>query len=392
MPFYGDPTIYPTGFALVDDALPPNASNINVAPTALGHRTAYLKAKLDFVTPQVTALPLLNLRGFVALGTPRAAVYSDAERSWLVSGDAGTVRRSRDFGGSFAATETSAVVAGTEETGGIDVDPSGNAIVAMNVTAKKFLAYNAATQTWTSGTLPGPWGASGVVTSRVVYNPIVGLWCLTHCDTFNSRTLTSTDRASWTNRVQWSAAGNPRALMRVGVNKSTGRQVFAGVDSLGAGTLDIATSDDGGVSFTDRASLTTTIASPTKLEVAYSPTRDEWLVTIGEVSGTPSSEVWSSTDGGVTWTKIATLATACLTKPAPFDTRWICGAATGPGGNVTELVFSEDGGASWKYAGFGGSSGAVRGVVAGGGGALLVDSLLGVAATIRTTPQAVAVT
>lgn len=327
---------------------------------------AYLQTVIDFVG-QAQALNFGPPVG--SIGTPRRAVWSDGERIWWVIGDSGQVRRSTDYGRSFGANETGGVTAGTEECGGIDVDASGNAVVALNVTSKTYLRYTAG-GAWASGSLPAGWTASGTVTARVVYNPVAGLWCLTHCDTFNSRTITSPDRSTWTNRFQWSVGGNPHALMRVGVNKTSGRMVFAGHDVLGSGTLNIATSDDGGITLTNRATLTTTIASPTHLDVVYNPDRSEWLAVIGKVTGGPASEVWRSTDAGVSWTKVATLATACIQNPAPCGSMWVGSAALG---SPVEAAYSLDGGATWKGTGYARSANG-RGCFAGAGGLLLLDS------------------
>jgi hypothetical protein len=269
----------------------------------------------------------------------RGAFYNAPLSVWFVQGDAGIVRASDNQGYTWSATSIIAAVSDeTERCFNGACDASGNTVVTTD--SRYIFEMTASTTVWTKVDAAGTAMSSAI--SQVVFDPIRSLFCYVSGDSSNvTKIFTSSNRTSWTSRTVPTSFNAALAHWRLEVKPSSGRIVMTAYRSSDSKLL-IATSDDGGVTWTERTFLTTTIV-PTLggVSLTYNSTRNEWLYIIGEQSGTPSCEVWKSSDDGVTWTKILTLTNACLCKPAPVGTMWV-------GGNRSNgVAYSLDGGVSW---------------------------------------------
>lgn len=320
-------------------------------------------------------IPILNWLPESPPASPNmnGGFYAKGSRRWYVFGNSGDVRESLDHGYSWSAsTLLSGVAAGTETCLKGDSDTSGNVVIATQNGA--IFQRTASSGVWTKVVTFG-----GSLHQDVAFDPVSGLWATVRDEGTTAQIMTSSNRtawgaqsppAGWNDWTTYPAMGN----LRICSNKA-GRIVVVGqgYDALGpagAGLCRAMASNDGGVTWTDGGTFATTIASPTTACLVYDDVTATWMYTIGEQSGTHSSEVWTSADG-LTWTKKATLANYCLQSVAPFGASWV-GIAT-ESGTFGHIVFSLDAGATWQFAGVRrtASGGAPVPAIAAGGGGLM---------------------
>jgi hypothetical protein len=106
----------------------------------------------------------------------------------------------------------------------------------------------------------------------------------------------------------------------------------------------------------------------------YIAERATWLIAIvGSGASFTATEIWASTDGGLTWTKTTTLGgvsrAVSVVQLAVLSPLVVSINSDG------ETMFSLDGGATWKLSGVIGTPGATaRSIWAGDGGLLSLDT------------------
>lgn len=293
----------------------------------------------------------------------RGAAYASATSTWyMTAGD--TVQKSTDGGLTWSSATAAAIAPKDAAT-----DLGGNVVVCGTGGAGQYVyELDAATSTWTQRTVLGGHGADG----HVVFDPISGFWVWQSYNAAvgNFLAYRSSDRATWTaattlptGAAGWGATPNVSDL---GIDPTSGRAVA--VARTGATTVKVATTDDGGVTWVAQTSITTTIDAGT-IAISYNADEGAWYLSIGETTGTPSCEVWRSTDGAA-WTKMATLAAACVHRIAGFGALLVATATTASGVHV---VYSLDSGATWRKAGRM-LEGTAKGVFVGPGAALALSS------------------
>lgn len=319
-------------FTIPSDGDDLDAASVNVALETLGDRSQHLNLRLRDTELATSVLSALNFQiKTTSLGTLRGAGYDPIGGRWYVVGDTENVRISTDNGYSFTATVIDTIFS-NEHCHFIDFDDSGNAVVSTETRYVAELTYS--TSTWTKVDVQGY--STGGGPCPVVFDPVNAKWIWRSEDAFGH----SSNRTSWTLITSFSHL-NSLSLYRLACNRATGRVVAMG---YAAGVVYVATCDDGGVTWTAEANVTTAISSPTLMHLVYNDTSDEWMLTIGEVSGTASCEVWISDDGGETWTLQTTLSSTAIVRPAPLGDLWVAGAR----GTRSEIVVSADSGASWQ--------------------------------------------
>jgi hypothetical protein len=325
------------------------AQMYNYVTNKLGNDDAAAKTLLDQLVDYVGQIPVLNFTTAVgSIGTLNRAKYDPATRRWFVLGSSNNVRASRDQGWTWSAHTMGG--AGTETWHNIAFDAAGNA-VAVGINASNHPisnSYTASTDSWAGPNVlvASPFDPGEFI--QVAYDPVSGLFCAL------SRLFagpyaavhTSSNRTTWTSRTPPTNFDVSNAEYRMATD-GLGRIVATAGDS--AGTVCVASSDDGGITWTARANVTTTIATgQVPGHIFYNAATATWAMSMHETSGTPSSEVWTSSDG-ISWTKVCTLAASAVFGLAPFGAMWVGVAVTG---GLYQVVYSLDACATWQLAGF----------------------------------------
>ena len=296
--------------------------------------------------------------------------YVPPTRKWYMTGDIEDVKASNTghIGSTWdSASQVAAAGAGEHCRYG-DYDASGNVIVTT--TDRYIFELTASTGTWTKVDVTGFAQNGAPFNSGIAFDPVRSLWCWVSNDSVGGFIImTSANRTAWTQRTNPTGFVNTDKFA-VAVNKSTGRLVAMQWDPA-VPAVRVATCDDGGITWTARANLTSTIGSPERITLQYDVDAGYWYMTIGEVTGTPTSEVWRSTDQGVTWSKMCTLANYHVAHVAGFN-NLLVSVARGTG--VNEIVYSLDFGATWQFAGVRMNGTFVQGCFKGGGKPVAVTS------------------
>jgi len=328
---------------------------------------------------QLALLPALNFLGPVTPGgaTNGEAAYDPFNRLWYVCGNTENVRSSSDHGRTWSGASLVAAVLANENCLRIAVNPAtGDVIVATDT---RYIAeMTGSTGVWTKVDVFGV--AAEAIACPVAWDPIHSRWFwITPTTSLSPAGLYSSNRTTWANSTMstnWTTGQvNQIALA---VKPSTGRIVMMGRRTAVEALLP-ATSDDGGVTWMDRAGLTNTVPSPTTSWMTYHADRDTWLFGIGETSGAHSSDIWRSTDDGVTWTKVSSLTATCIEKAAPIGVvDWVAVDA------AFVVLISRDNGATWKRTNYLlDTASATRGIFAGNGGLLALTGTM-VQPSLRT--------
>jgi hypothetical protein len=316
----------------------------------------------------VGQMPVLNFPVVAgSIGDLKAAVFDPTNLTWYAVGNVENVRASDDMGLTWSSASLVDTVGSNEDCTQVDVDQSGNVVVA---TATRYVFELTRPSTWTRVDVHG---ASVFPNCCIAYDPINAKWIwvgvMTGPGTATSRS--STDRVTWSASVSvptsTTASGAIRTLT---CRKDTGRTIFATCDGT---TGAITSTDDGGTTWTARANITFGF-TPEYVHLTHS-SGNTWLLTAGKESGLNyDSEVWYSANNGVTFTKIATLADTVIKKIAAYGSMLVASASITSGGTVyAACVFSLDGGATWYASQH--HKGSSVGAYAGGGGILMLGTI-----------------
>ena len=231
----------------------------------------------------------------------------------------------------------------------------------------------------TGGTL------NGDTEPQVVRCEQAGLYCWSGCDSVGGGVdgRTSPTGATWTARTMTNQASHG-GTSRMACRPTDGRIVLMSQPNGAAAAIKVHTSDDGGVTWTQQSDLSTGVTSGSGPEYHLSadPLTGVYCYVIGRSSGaTQECEVWTSPDGA-TWTKKATLANYALHRPAGVGGLWVA-QARNPTGVGDAIVYSPDGGATWRIASYT-PPGTAKGIFANRRGRLL--QLRTAAAAIGVAP------
>lgn len=343
--YAGDPDFFPTDYTIPDDADPPTASAFNVAIEALGDRTAWLKTNGNAL------LPPLNWHATVAGSQNyRACHYSKALRTWFAVGDVENVRRSVDGGASWESSSMVETEGANEDC--VDVAGSSAAILVATKTRYAFLIE------YSSGSISRSkvdvYGAA-ITPARacVAYDPIRSKWIWFTAQGPVVSLKHSTDGAVWANAASappsnWGGHTDHFAPV-LGCNPNTGRLVAI---AKGAGTENgVATSDNGGVSWTVRASVhdAVILRDTYARSLWFSAEENAWILALGGVYGsTLSGKVYRSTDDGISWTERWSSANRTIWSVKTIGKRWHA-LAMSP--TSQDLVYSDDQGTTWRHTG-----------------------------------------
>lgn len=306
---------------------------------------AYLQAELD--------MELATNFHFTVGFTFVHAAWEPLKRYWIGIETTTNARSSFTRGYAFGTS----LITGTDTLRRIACDGLGNAVITTTFNACTVIhELNGSTGTWTRRT--GGLGADNNNTPagklNISYDPVNATWVNGGFNGYLGATLagiaTSTDRVTWTTR----AFNLGRVMLGFDIlANNTGLSLMIGRNSFNDRS-GIWTSTDGGVSWTIQAELTHGFTTGSVSELAYSPSADLFMYVAGDAA-LPSCSVYTSPNG-ITWTARATSVTKCLIKICPMPSvpnMWLGVLAN------TDVVVSTDYGATWKYVGFQGGFNAI---------------------------------
>lgn len=289
----------------------------------------------------VGQMPALNWRRTTAsiAHTSSRPFYSAAFGAWIVPGTA-AVHYSPDGGltlDNFGVPNTSGEVL----TCG-DADASGN----MVVSSQSRYVFRRTSGAWSRVDVAGASGGVYELT-QVVHDPVRDRWIWFVANVNQFAIKTSNDGgATWT-AASAMPAGNWLSddlyRARLAVKKSTGRVVAIAQTFDGAvEAFAVATSDDGGVTWTTRANIVDTAAGEsTRSDLTYDAGADAWYFAFGKPG---SGKLYRSVNDGVTWALVTALSTRCLTSIACYGSMLVGLAETG---EISTVAYSLDGGVTW---------------------------------------------
>lgn len=325
-------------FALVMSGLVEHTAELEEADEAIREDLGALARRMT-----VGSSALTFGRPFTEMGDLKFAAYDEANRLWYVCGGAKNVHASHDFGGWFAANEIAAVGPGSEDCTWLDVDGSGNVVVATNT--RYAFEKTASTGTWTRVDIAG--GGVPAQTYAIAYDPVRArwIWAGQNVNASFAQVMTSANRTTWT-----SGSLLPNTSLRNLVcKKSSGLVLFAGVNGS---TGKISVTLNAGQSWVTYADLAFGF-TPQDAHLSYDRENDAWYLAVSRYSGGYQSEVWRSTDDGMIWTRRCALASSRVLRIAAIDSLLVSVATHALPGAIVgeEVVFSLDGGATWLPAG-----------------------------------------
>lgn len=299
----GDPNNYPVEIALVDDATLPTAANINLGTQDLADRTAWLRARM--------VLPSMNFHSKVAGTLATVAKFDPTHRTWFGVGTGGDDR--------LVSTVDPMSWPGVTELSGANLKAAIAYDLAINAVGDLLAASNEFDTFWHRT-------AAGVITSAVGTLKVM----------VSTTPLTSFADAATP------PAGMPNGDVTIASNGTTLLMVAT------SGTnLYTSTSTDGN---TWSAPVVTALgftpsygpAGTRRPSPAWNVDTSKWILTVPDVTN-GTTRIYTSNAMG-TWTLAATLTTVAVSYIAAIG-KIVCGVS-----RDGEIVGSEDGGASWRWA------------------------------------------
>ncbi len=333
-----------------------------------GVERTFQQQLLDYVGQ----LPALNFSdGILVDDINKAIVYCPETRLWVGCGSAlsDIVRYSNTFGLRWDDHTTPGGGLGLYD---LDIAPTGAIVVAATgLLATDDLYEFDGVATWTART----WTAGVNALPNVRYEPVSGLWCIVAYTAGLSVVYTSSDRATWTARTTPPLFPTGTAINLLAVNKTTGRIVWV----CGGTTLEWATSDDGGITWTYRDTHTYVGTEPNfPKSLTYDETTDTFLLNVSRDNG--KTKVWRSDDQGVTFDHVGGMNVETNKMASLGNLACACSVAG-------DVVFSSDNGATWQYGGM--NLGDMN--MYSGGGAFMAAHDTAISVSMRTGNEGAAV-
>lgn len=340
--YAGNENNYPENIDTPADGEKANAAVFDRPHQNLADRTAWLKRRM-LLAPANVDVAFASSAGSQPFGACYVPKYDEL---WIVgeyngAGPNSNVWTSKNMGRSFTRNTAvdGAVVANPTHMYGIAANANGDLIIVNS--AAHWQSYDRALDTWYAdgGLALGSW-------SRIVYAPTLDKFAMIGLSTANMNAHT-TNAADIHNPVAPTTAIGGAGTWNnftngLAVNPTTGLVVAVG---LSGGMPRTPYTADAGANWTTPASLASSIATLTYVDICYSAHDGYFYMTCGD-DALHLGEVWRSTDGA-TWTLRATLANDHIRNVQAFGERLV--GVTGT--NRASVVTSSDGGATWKRTG-----------------------------------------
>lgn len=247
------------------------------------------------------------------------------------------------------------LAASTDVVTDINTDTTGNAMVVT--TSRYAWEVTGAVSSAAASRVDIIGAVVTQVSCQCVWIPSAAQWLfisLRNGAVQNSYHKSSFNRTAWVNTANVTGAaldannGNNSAnCFSMAVKNSTGRVVM--VNRFNTTTLKVCTTDDLlATAVVARADITTAITSPTYVKLTYVTDQDAFYLVVAK---TGTCEVWRSTDSGVTFTKMCTLASNSLRRIDGTGPLLLAQQGDASGGSF-DLVASLDNGATWQTIGY----------------------------------------
>jgi len=320
------------------------------------------KVELVSIIQYVGQAPFQNFRTAVAItGGANSLLWSPYEGHWYSLGSTDNVRRSNDQGTTWsAASEVSGGTPRNVAKGAV----SPSEIVALTLGSRD--VYRKSGGSWTKHVNALAVAPTNLTTPRIVYDADSSLFIAAYHNGGTIAIETSPTGVTWTPRSlpgAW-AAGHSRH----GIVTHGGRTVLVARKDATTTESSVATSDDGGLTWTARTDLTHVDIPNTGAAAVYLDENTYLDVLGGGAEGfmytaadtvVGGGEVLLSTDGGETFTSKLTYGTGrVLVNPLPFGAAWVAMTGT-PAGlfalqftSEARLLYSLTEGATWLDSGY----------------------------------------
>lgn len=381
--------VYPIAVPQPDnsDLVTPPAPTLNAPTDGTLDRTAYLHKRLG-------TSPACNWNAgvspLVALDNVR---WNPAAGVWWAVGGANTdlVKSSIDYGKTWTSI---AIGLDALAVFDLDFDAAGNAAIA-NHNSRTLYNWTASTSTWSHDLL----AIIGTINKpRVRFDPVNSIWICFYNDTTAvtgaMRAATSTDRITWTDRSAqlpsaFTVVGTFNARMGVGNGRVVVASKLAGTTITMASVATTAVAAAWSSASIVAAALTTVTDCSDPI---YSAEDSAWLIALyGTIGVVNATEIWKSTDGGLTWTRTITIAASSVRVVQLANVGHVFVGLTIDG----FTVYSLDVGATWFPAGVqvSASTATAHAMSSGGGGLMVVDyggGSFGSRSSVRLANQAAA--
>lgn len=354
----------------------PSAGALNVGTEGTLDRTNYLRRRREQELGQSW-----RARVVLAAQCDHLAWSPFIGQWWCVGGgNTDQYTMTNDYGLTWSNVSIGGLL--TKACYDIAFDLAGDAMIANDGDVSIYV-FDFSTTTWSSLT---PALIGTVHHPRVAYDPVSTLWLFAYCDT------THGVRAAWTpdghtiTDVTAQLPGSMASASTFDVHLGAGGGRFV-VAAMLSGAIKLA-SQSGGALGSAWASASITPAFLTTLtdcsDPVYSAENGKWAISLwGSTSGNPASEVWTSADGGMTWTHAATIGSSNL-QLASLAAVGLSLYGLSLTGDAT--VFSNDMGATWYSGGVHvGTVSASKAILAAGGGGLLAIDHGGASVGSRAT-------
>lgn len=238
------------------------------------------------------------------------AAYSPKEQTWFAVGNGANdfCERSQDHGRTWINLSGTIGLTGALSTHDIAINNAGQIVIinvgSQNVYSSPYTTYGGASFTNTAAAL-----SHAMNGGQITYDETNVDWITCYRTAGGGMKVnTSTNMTAWTNRTAGLPAawtGYANSLNPVVHTNPNGKTVMAFYDDTGAGLLlRVVTSTDGGVTLVDRGSFATAVTATTIGKPVWDSVLDEWYIVIAETTGTPSAQVFRSSDSGATWTSV----------------------------------------------------------------------------------------
>lgn len=308
----------------------------NFNTNALGVSDADAKSSIDQWATFAGQVQALNFRQPGLAQSFVHAAWNPVQRAWYGI-ETTTICKS-----SFSAGYTwgSNVITGADTLHRIACSNAGTIVITTAVTSGAIHEFNGTAWTRRTASVFGGGSFLGIVGKvQIVYDEANALWWMGGLNTSPASIVcaTSVDRTTWTSR------GVPTSGTESSLEVAYGAGRLVMIGRMSTSLSHVWTSTNGGVSWTAQADIAHGFAAGTVDQIAYSATEGLFMAVFGNVS-TPACKVYTSPDG-VSWTARAASVVKCISKLSSIGAMWVAHMSN------QEVAFSLDSGATWKGSG-----------------------------------------